>query len=71
MFYAFGYKKCNFGNKISDIKPEEVGQNLLAKIKRRDHDAISYNYFRSSIKTIYLLKGLVCYYLNFSLINHS
>ena len=42
----------------SDLKPE-IKNHLHLKIKRQEHDAFSFNYFKSAIKLIFLLKDFL------------
>lgn len=42
----------------SDLKPE-IKNHLNQKIKRREYEAFSFNYFKSSIKLVFLLKDFL------------
>lgn len=42
----------------SDLKPE-IKNHLNQKIKKREFEAFSFNYFKSSIKLIFLLKDFL------------
>ncbi len=55
-------------NKLVDLLTNEfspdIKKDIVAKLKRKENDSFSFNYFKSSIRLIYLLKGICYYYLN-------